>query len=101
MAWSTTTCRGITCTASTEAWSISSRERHWSPTYCGALPPANEVLTASQIPGPLSEVTAGVRLAGALPRGFDYEIEIDKQTGSLGARSIHAWAGYWSLGKTF
>jgi len=63
--------------------------------------PANNVLTASHLPGPLSEVTVGVRLAGALPGGFNYDLEMDKQTGSLGARSIDAWAGYWSLGRTF
>jgi len=63
--------------------------------------PANNVLTASRLPGSLNEVTTGVRLAGALPGGFDYDIEMDKQTGALGSRSVDAWAGYWSLGRTF
>jgi hypothetical protein len=36
-----------------------------------------------------------------LPAAFDYEIEMDRATGSLGANSIRAWAGYWSLGRTF
>src|SRR6202035_1615291 len=32
---------------------------------------------------------------------FDYDTEFDGQTGSLGASSIAAWAGYASVGKTF
>jgi alginate export protein len=62
--------------------------------------PNNKKLTASSFPGKLSEVTVGVRLAGKLPNAFDYNMEMQRQTGSIGARSISAWAGYWSLGKT-
>ena len=63
--------------------------------------PSNPILTASSFPGSLSQVTVGVRLAGDLPGAFDYNIEMARQTGSIGTRSIASWAGYWSLGKTF
>jgi hypothetical protein len=65
------------------------------------LAPANAGLPETANRGHLNETTLGLRLAGALPAAFDYEIEMDRQAGSLGANSIRAWAGYWSLGKTF
>src|SRR6202171_4427151 len=65
------------------------------------LAPANAGLPETANRGHLNETTVGLRLAGALPAAFDYEIEMDGQIGSLGANSIHAWAGYWSLGRTF
>jgi len=65
------------------------------------LAPANAGLPETADRGHLNEATIGLRLAGALPAAFDYEIEMDRQTGSLDANSIRAWAGYWSLGKTF
>ena len=51
--------------------------------------------------GHLSEVTGGVRVAGALPDNFDYDVEMNKQTGSLGYDTIDAWAGHWNAGYTF
>ena len=36
-----------------------------------------------------------------IPAAFDYDIEFDGQTGSLGASSIAAWAGYAGVGKQF
>ena len=63
--------------------------------------PANAGLPETAGRGHLSETTLGLRVAGALPAGFDYDIEMDRQTGSLGPNSIRAWAGYWSLGRTF
>jgi hypothetical protein len=51
--------------------------------------------------GHLSEVTGGVRIAGKLPQNFDYDIEMNKQAGSLGRYSIDAWAGHWNVGYTF
>jgi hypothetical protein len=51
--------------------------------------------------GHLNEVTIGLHWKGALPATFDYDTEFDGQTGSLGASSIAAWAGYAGLGKTF
>jgi hypothetical protein len=55
--------------------------------------------TAGQ--GHLSEVTAGARIAGTLFDNFDYDVELNKQTGSLGHHSIDAWAGHWNAGYTF
>jgi hypothetical protein len=63
--------------------------------------PANATLPETAGRGHLNETTIGLRLAGALPAGFDYEIEMDRQTGSLGPDSIRAWAGYWMLGRSF
>jgi hypothetical protein len=51
--------------------------------------------------GHLNEVTIGLHWKGDLPANFDYDLEFDGQTGSLGASSIAAWAGYASVGKTF
>lgn len=65
------------------------------------LAPANAGLPETANRGHLNETTIGLRLAGALPAAFDYEIEMDRQTGSLGPNSIRTWAGYWSLGRTF
>jgi hypothetical protein len=65
------------------------------------IAPANAGLPETANRGHLNETTVGVRLAGTLPAAFDYEIEMDRQTGSLGPNSIRAWAGYWSLGRTF
>jgi hypothetical protein len=63
--------------------------------------PGNAGLPETANSNHLDETTIGLRLAGALPAAFDYEIEMDRQTGSLGPDSIRAWAGYWSLGRTF
>jgi hypothetical protein len=65
------------------------------------LAPASAGLPETASRGHLNETTIGVRLAGALPAAFDYEIEMDRQAGSLGPNSIRAWAGYWSVGRTF
>jgi len=65
------------------------------------LAPANAGLPETADRGHLSETTLGLHVAGALPAGFDYDIEMDRQTGSLGPNSIRAWAGYWSLGRKF
>jgi len=51
--------------------------------------------------GHLNEVTVGLHWKGDLPANFEYDTEFDGQTGSLGASSIAAWAGYASVGKTF
>ncbi len=51
--------------------------------------------------GKLDEKTAGVRWTGKLPLGFDYNIEMAKQFGSLGQDGIDAWAGHWLMGKKF
>jgi len=51
--------------------------------------------------GHLSEVTGGARVAGTLFENFDYDVEMNKQTGSLGPYTIDAWAGHWNAGYTF
>ena len=63
--------------------------------------PGNAGLPETANLGHLNEVTLGVHASGALPAAFDYDIEMDRQTGSLGPDSIRAWAGYWNLGRTF
>jgi hypothetical protein len=50
--------------------------------------------------GHLDEKTVGFRWAGQLPKGFDYDAEIARQDGTLGSRSIGAWAGHWIVAKT-
>jgi len=42
--------------------------------------------------------TYGFRIAGKLPRNFDYTIETAKQTGNYSTDSIQAWAGYTNAG---
>jgi len=49
------------------------------------------------LPGPLQQVTTGVRLAGRLPGALDYNIEVATQTGSLERDNVSAWAGHWQL----
>jgi hypothetical protein len=56
---------------------------------------------ASGIKGKLDEKTFGFRFVGKLPLAFDYGVEMARQTGSLGADSIGAWAGHWVVGRTF
>jgi hypothetical protein len=63
--------------------------------------PANAGLPETANRGHLNEATIGLHVEGTLPAAFDYDIEMDRQTGSLGPNSIRAWAGYWSLGRTF
>jgi hypothetical protein len=52
-------------------------------------------------PGISNFGTLGVRWVGKLPAGFDYGMEIAKQSGSLGTDTISAWAGHWLVGHTF
>ena len=47
--------------------------------------------------GSLEQVTTGARLAGKMPAGLDYNVEMDVQRGSLGPDSVRAWAGHWQL----
>jgi hypothetical protein len=63
--------------------------------------PAQLRLSENAGRGTLNEVTVGFRWQGRLPAHFDYEIEMDKQVGSLGPDSIHAWAGHWNTGWKF
>ena len=63
--------------------------------------PGNVHLSENAGLGHLSEVTGGARLAGTLLENVDYDIEMNKQTGSLGHYTIDAWAGHWNAGYTF
>lgn len=63
--------------------------------------PGNVSLSENQGHGRLSEVTGGARLAGMFVTNGDYDIEMNKQTGSLGHYTIDAWAGHWNAGYTF
>jgi Alginate export len=65
------------------------------------LAPSNAALPETLGRGRLNEVTIGLHWKGTLPAHFDYDTELDWQTGSLGAASIGAWAGYAGVGKTF
>ena len=47
--------------------------------------------------GALSEITGGARLAGTAGP-VDFDLEMNKQTGSLGGKTIDAWAGHWNAG---
>jgi hypothetical protein len=52
------------------------------------------------VSGILNFGTVGLRVAGKLPKDWDYGVEMDRQAGSLGTDSIGAWAGHWVLGHT-
>jgi hypothetical protein len=63
--------------------------------------PWNVSLAETQGKGGMSEVTGGARIAGTARGGFDYDAEMNKQTGSLGHYTIDAWGGHWNVGNTF
>ena len=65
------------------------------------LAPGNAKLAETAGRGHLNEVTGGARLAGRIGDSVDYNVEMNKQTGSLGRDSIDAWAGHWNAGYTF
>jgi Alginate export len=73
----------------------------FEPYVLWRVAPANSGLSEEVDHGHLNEVTIGLHWKGDLPKNFDYDSEFDGQTGSLGGRSISAWAGYAGLGKTF
>jgi Alginate export len=63
--------------------------------------PGNVSLSEDPGLGPLNETILGIRWVGNLPKGFDYATEMNREFGSIGPDSIHAWAGYWNAGRTF
>jgi hypothetical protein len=73
----------------------------FEPYVLWRLAPGNFGLPETVGRGHLNEVTIGLHVKGTLPADFDYDTEFDGQTGSLGASSIGAWAGYAGVGKTF
>jgi hypothetical protein len=44
--------------------------------------------------------TVGLRWVGRLPAGFDYNMDVAAQIGSLGPDDVQAWAGHWLAGYT-
>ena len=73
----------------------------FEPYVLWRVAPANVHLNENAGRGALNEVTAGLRWAGNLPSHFDYELEMDRQMGSLGQDSIRSWAGHWDVGRAF
>jgi hypothetical protein len=73
----------------------------FEPYVLWRVAPASSELPETLNRGHLNEITIGLHWKGELPAAFDYETEFDGQTGSLGASSIAAWAGYASVGKAF
>ena len=73
----------------------------FEPYILWRVAPSNAELPETLKRGHLNEVTIGLHWKGDLPSDFNYDTEFDGQTGSLGASSIAAWAGYASVGKTF
>ena len=63
--------------------------------------PASISLPETENHGHFSEVTGGARLAGTAWKALDYDVEMNKQTGSLGHDTIDAWGGHWNGGYTF
>ncbi|MCU1292345.1 MAG: hypothetical protein JWP08_1195 [Bryobacterales bacterium] len=66
-----------------------------------AVAPGNVTLSENAGLGPLNGVTGGARIAGRFGSNYDYDVEMNKQAGSLGPKSIDAWAGHWNFGYTF
>jgi Alginate export len=73
----------------------------FEPYVLWRVAPSSSELPEEVNRGHLNEVTIGLHWKGELPAAFDYDTEFDGQTGSLGASSIGAWAGYAAVGKTF
>src|SRR3984885_8689562 len=73
----------------------------FEPYVLWRVAPSSSELPETLNSGHLNEVTIGLHWKGDLPAAFDYDTELDGQTGSLGTSSIAAWAGYASMSKTF
>ena len=65
------------------------------------LAPSNAGLPETLGRGHLNEVTVGLHWLGTLRAGFDYDTEVDWQTGSLGSATIAAGAAYAGVGRRF
>lgn len=63
--------------------------------------PGNVKLSENAGRGALNEVTVGARIVGKVRSLLEYDVEMDKQTGSLGPDSISSWAGHWNVAKPF
>ena len=73
----------------------------FEPYVLWRLAPATAALAETVGRGHLDEVTIGLHWKGTLPADFDYDTELDWQTGSLGTASIDARAAYAGVGKRF
>jgi hypothetical protein len=73
----------------------------FEPYVLWRVAPGDVTLQENEGHGALSEVTGGARIAGTFLGNFDYDVEMNKQTGSLGVYTIDAWAGHWNAGYTF
>ena len=93
--------------AGNNLYGIYSGFTHWiphatvEPYVLWRVAPGDVHLSENAGLGHLDEVTGGARIAGTLPAGFDYDVEMNKQTGSLGRYTIDAWGGHWNAGYTF
>jgi len=65
------------------------------------LAPSSSGLPETLGRGHLNEVTVGLHWLGTLPAGFDYDTEVDWQTGSLGNATIASEAAYAGVGRKF
>jgi hypothetical protein len=53
------------------------------------------------VPGQLDAKTYGFRWFGELAHGFDYATQMVLQRGTRSTDDVRAWAGQWTLGRTF
>jgi hypothetical protein len=51
--------------------------------------------------GIMNEATIGLHWSVKPAAGLDYDVELDRQAGSLGPDNISAWAGHWLGGYSF
>jgi hypothetical protein len=56
-----------------------------------------EAAAAAATAATLQHTTIGIRVAGKLPAGLDYGVEMAVQRGTVGSDDVRAWAGHWQL----
>jgi len=61
--------------------------------------PAKVRLSENAGRGALSEFTAGARVDGKAPGALEYDVEMDRQFGTLGPDTIDSWAGHWNVAR--
>jgi len=61
--------------------------------------PARVKLSENAGRGALSEFTVGTRLVGTAPGALEYDVEMDRQFGSLGPDTIDSCAGHWNVAR--
>jgi hypothetical protein len=65
------------------------------------IAPGNLRLNENAGRGALNDVTVGARIDGQVPRVLEYDVEMARQTGSLGPNTVHSWAGHWMVARPF